>query len=158
MKNRIVIKFASFCIIILGLIISCTVNEDDNEIIQVKYGTSFGECIGYCNRDLSLNAGFVTYNRSGWVDTIETITFTDILGECSWNYFKKELPINSFLRLPSVVSCPDCADGGAEWIEIELANGVKHKVSFEYYNEPAVVKYYVVRLRDIMNAYNQRGV
>ena len=33
--------------------------------------------------------------------------------------------------LPNVLGCPDCADGGAEWIEVEIGNTLK-RVTFEY--------------------------
>jgi len=33
--------------------------------------------------------------------------------------------------LPNVLGCPDCADGGAEWIEVETGNTLK-RVEFEY--------------------------
>lgn len=37
----------------------------NSEIVQVKYGTSFGECIGYCKHDLAFKMGEITYSCSG---------------------------------------------------------------------------------------------
>jgi hypothetical protein len=61
------------------------------------------------------------------------------------------LNINDFFDLPTTIGCPDCADGGAEWIEIELVDGGKHKVTFEYRHEPEKVKDYIIKLREQMN-------
>lgn len=148
----IILKTSLFIILILGLIFSCENNDSENSfnITQVKYGTSFGECIGYCKRDLTLQSGGVTYKKSGWSDTIAPVICTDILSDSSWNSFQNGLDINAFFSLPTTIGCPDCADGGAEWIEMQLKSGVKHKVTFEYHNEPSALKNYVALLRSLM--------
>ena len=38
--------------------------------------------------------------------------------------------MDSFFILEERIGCPDCADGGSEWIEI-LANNKTYKVTFE---------------------------
>ena len=58
--------------------------------------------------------------------------------------------MNSFFELPETIGCPDCADGRAEWLEIELMNGEKHKVTFEYRNEPASLNDHIIGLRGMM--------
>jgi len=57
----------------------------------------------------------------------------------------------SFFKLPETIGCPDCADGGAEWLEIILLNGKKHKVTFEYRNEPTQLKNQIIKLREILS-------
>lgn len=144
------LKIALLYTFVLALTFSCSKKETDNEIIQVKYGISFGECIGYCKRDLTFKSGEVTYNNSSWIDTIKPITCSDVLDNDKWNYLKTGLDIEAFFTLSKTIGCPDCADGGAEWIEIELSNGKKHKVAFEYRNEPSSIKGYVIVLRGMM--------
>ncbi|NOU19477.1 MAG: hypothetical protein HOO91_18130 [Bacteroidales bacterium] len=157
MQSIIKTRTILFFIFILSLLTCCSKNENSSGLVQVKYGTSFGECIGYCKKDLTLKSGSVSYKRYGWTETIEPITFTDILEENSWDLIKGKLDIASFSALPTTIGCPDCADGGAEWIEIELANGEMHKVTFEYYNEPNAVKNYINDLREIMNSFENRS-
>ena len=41
------------------------------------------------------------------------------------------IDLNKFYQLPSKVGCPDCDDGGEEWIEIGTKDKI-HKVRFEY--------------------------
>lgn len=148
MKN--LVKKATILLFFLIVLCSCTKNENSDSLVQIKYGTSFGECIGYCKKDLTLKSGTVFYKHYGWVNTVEPITYSDILEENIWSYLKEKLDIASFMALPTTIGCPDCADGGAEWIEIELVNGDKHKVTFEYYNEPNAVKNYISELREMM--------
>jgi hypothetical protein len=100
---------------------------------------------------MTLESGFVTYVHSAWVDSIETITCLDVLNDNTWKYFKTQLNINDFFNLPKTIGCPDCADSGAEWIEIELVGGEKQKVTFEYGNEPDMLNDYVVKLREQMS-------
>ena len=48
-----------FIWLLIGIIISCDKKEDnDIEIKQISYGTSFGECVGYCKSDILLSLGF----------------------------------------------------------------------------------------------------
>lgn len=143
--------------LILSLLTCCSKNETSSGLVQVKYGTSFGECMGYCKRDLTLKSDSILYKRSGWVETVVPVTITDILEENSWDLIKEKLDIASFSALPATIGCPDCADGGAEWIEIELSTGGKHKVTFEYHNEPNAVKNYINDLREMMNSFENRS-
>jgi hypothetical protein len=148
-------KRIAFILLAVGFGISC--EKNDFEISQIKYGTSFGMCIGYCKNDILLKSGFVTYSRSGWIDTVETIICTETLTDVSWNSYKSGLDSKKFFELPQIIGCPDCADGGAEWIEIEVLSGKKHKVTFEYRNEPDELKDYMIGLREQIGKSNQCG-
>jgi hypothetical protein len=151
MKIKRLLKTTIFYIFTLSFIFSCAKKEDNNKIVQIKYGIFAGMCIGYCRWDLTIKSGEITYNRSGWVDSIETITCTEIPEYENWESVKTGLNIYLFFKLPETIGCPDCADGGAEWIEIELENGDKHKVTFEAGNEPGLLKDFVVKLREMMS-------
>jgi len=118
--------------------------------LQVRYGTSFGECIGYCKQNITVISGLVVYNKSGWIDTVETIICSESLADKTWDSLTSELDIDSFMDLDERIGCPDCADGGAEWLEVELKNGDKHKVTFEYYNAPSELESYIPVLRNLM--------
>jgi hypothetical protein len=153
MKN----KYNSFVgfFFAIGVVISCSpeqpgMERPGPEISQVRYGTSFGECIGYCRQDLAMRPGNVTYNRSGWTDTVEPLYCQEILDKNAWNSFSTSLDINTFFNLPATIGCPDCADGGAEWVELEIDNSDTHRVTFEYHHEPPELRDYVSRLRQMM--------
>jgi hypothetical protein len=146
-KGSVANIFILFCIVLICL--RCT--KDNSELYALNYGTSFNMCIGYCYHEMKLESGYVTYIHSSWVDSIETITCLDVLNDNTWKYFKTQLNVDDFFTLPKTTGCPDCADGGAEWIEIELVGGEKHKVTFEFGNEPGMLNDYVVKLREQMS-------
>ncbi|MBT3179394.1 MAG: hypothetical protein HOL10_00880 [Candidatus Marinimicrobia bacterium] len=50
-----------------------------------------------------------------------------------WNSLLVSINMDSILSLPNIIGCPDCADGGAEWIEIITADTLK-SVIFEYWD------------------------
>ena len=150
MKRVVIIIF------IVAIGISCEkINDDD--VRQVKYGTSFGMCYGYCKHDILIRPGLIMYSRSGWSDTVETLTYIEALPDSSWNFYRSGIDAGMFFNLPQTIGCPDCADGGAEWLEIELSSGKKHKVTFEYLNEPEELEDYVEELRKQMGRSGECG-
>ena len=50
------------------------------------------------------------------------------------------------------IGCPDCADGGAEWIEIDSMDGVK-RVTFENGQTVNGIEPLVEKLRQLRNQY-----
>jgi len=126
---------------------SCS-NEINNKIIQLNYGTSFGECIGYCKHELTIKQDSTTFHCSGWSQQYPALTFHETITPAVWDSVKANLNIKSFFDLQEVIGCPDCADGGAEWLEIKLTNGDIHKVTFEYGNEPALLKNHISWYRE----------
>lgn len=121
--------------------------EKAQQNMVVRYGTSFGECIGYCVRTMELSKGQLKY----FYESTDTVDMPEL--ECD-----KKFPVDStnlildFVNKPvlyemySVYGCPDCADGGAEWIEVEHS-GFYRKITFEYMNEPEELTDMVTILR-----------
>jgi hypothetical protein len=134
-------------ILLVSICYSCS-NEIDDKIVQINYGTSFGECVGYCKHELTIKSGSINYECSGWNNQIPTLTFSDSLTVSTWDSVRSNLNLKDFFDLPEVIGCPDCADGGAEWIMIKQTNGESHKVTFEYNNEPVLLKTYILKFRE----------
>ncbi|MFB6340567.1 hypothetical protein ACE1ET_02540 [Saccharicrinis sp. FJH62] len=115
--------------------------------MKVTYGTSFGECIGYCSETMTLSRGQLDF----LYESLNTDTLPDI--DCSMNF-----PVDStnmvldfvskplFYYMESVYGCPDCNDGGEEWVSIEDEYYYK-KIRFEYMNEPEELTKLVTILR-----------
>ena len=128
-------------LILISVILSSCSNEMIfSNISEVSYGTSFGMCIGYCKHDMMMKNDKTTFNCSGWVEQYPLQSNTINTNTVMFDSLKVNIKIKDFFELPEIIGCPDCADGGAEWIEIIMANGEKHKVVFEYYNEPEILK------------------
>lgn len=147
-------------ILILILASGCSNNEEsytccnpDSDEFIVSYGTSFGECIGYCKTSLTVSEEKVTYTKSGLNDTVKTIIVRKQITAEKWDSLMMLLQLDEISGLPEYIGCPDCADGGAEWIEI-MTRDVNHKVMFEYNNEPEEVEEYVSFLRNIAEEIN----
>ncbi|MCC6702298.1 MAG: hypothetical protein IT221_12290 [Fluviicola sp.] len=113
------------------LLISCSSDKSNTEIIQITHGTSFGMCDGYCyNRTIYDEKGIIVYKhawRNEQPDKMDTLSYSHY----NWKELKQAVDIDSIKELPSIMGCPDCADGGEEWIEVKTKNHL-YKVKFDY--------------------------
>lgn len=106
----------------------------DTDVI-IKGGFSFGECHKNCRGLVEVANNKIVYSSlANGSDTP--------LKQCSINTtasvvtgLTNSVNFDAFLNLPSIIGCPDCTDGGAEWIEIS-SGGKSHKVTFEYGKAP----------------------
>jgi hypothetical protein len=152
------IQKISFIILLTGLTASCEkadMNSNLDEFNFIRYGTSFGECIGYCKRSIEVSTSKIHFEKIGWDQNgkLPDVTFSEEISEASWNDLVESIDFEVFLQLDSIIGCPDCADGGAEWIEIEK-NDTSYKVTFEFGNEPESVKSYIVFLRTSLDSFD----
>lgn len=143
------IKIA-FLVSMSSILLSCSNDAIYNNIVQLNYGTSFGECMGYCKHDVTIKSNKATFNCYSWNTTMQTLTKTDTIKSDALDSIYS-MNTKSFFNLSETIGCPDCADGGAEWIEIELTNGNKHKVTFEYSHEPTILKDQIKKLRELLS-------
>ena len=129
---------------------ACSNDVIYKNITQLNYGTSFGECIGYCKHEVTIKSKSATFKCSSWDVTMQTLTKEALISSTTSDSIYR-FNTTSFFKLPETIGCPDCADGGAEWLEIILPDGDKHKVTFEYHHEPASIKDQIIKLREILN-------
>ena len=118
---------------------------------EVTYGTSFGMCVGPCRKELKVVKNeiiFTIFFNEGRGATGGTPkTYIEALEATLGNSLVKSIDYESFKKLNEVFGCPDCADGGAEWLEI-LKDGSKHKVTFEFGKAPKEIESLVIMLRE----------
>lgn len=126
-----------------GLILlafSCDTNEAvlapfAGDVVQVKSGQAFGMCVGTCRSELVISATQATLlqretpERGG--DPIDHKNSANASLAKLHSLFK-DFPSAEFKRLQDVYGCPDCADGGVEWLEVKFSDGSTKKVSIEY--------------------------
>ncbi|WP_259016926.1 hypothetical protein [Emticicia fluvialis] len=112
-----------------------TKTSKDLNTMVIKHGTSFGMCLGPCKRELTLmgdEASFTIYFNSGrGSQGGDPQTYKEKLTTDYMNELVKSVDFEQFKNLKEVIGCPDCADGGAEWVEITM-NDSRHKVTFEH--------------------------
>lgn len=147
-----------FSVILIGLFSFCFTaceekpgNRINDEVNFISYGTSFGECLGYCIKRINVSDSQIDFSKRGWdLDgELPEVKVTEEISLEEWNELWNLIDYSKFIQLDSIIGCPDCADGGAEWIEISKDN-VAQKVTFEYNNEPALLTGIIEMLRDYM--------
>jgi hypothetical protein len=129
-------KLITITFLFLTVLGRCTpgtvAGERLSDTATIRTGTSFGMCAGYCQKDYVLtgiNLTLTTTSRNPAQYPAKTCQTT--ISQESWNSLKDRVNPDTFTKLPERLGCPDCADGGAEYIEIETG-GQKHRVTFEY--------------------------
>jgi hypothetical protein len=105
------------------------------KILLIKHGISFGMCEGYCYNEATYSKSKIIKFSKAWIkgketeqpDKNDTTKITDTI----WSELTKSINLKKFYKLPVVIGCPDCTDGGQEWLEI-VTNKKTYKVEIEY--------------------------
>jgi hypothetical protein len=148
-------------VISIQLLFSCDAEDNiltyDSEIVSIEYGTSFGQCIGYCSRNIEITGTDIIFNASGQTVTgkLPEIVITDVISIEDWEELVNTIDVLIFRNMEEVIGCPDCADGGAEWIEI-TTDELNHKIVFEYNNEPEELETYIEELRELLEQFEDK--
>lgn len=158
LKNNMKIFCLGITIAVIAALSGCSDQENHENISnnqEIKYGTSFGECLGYCRKSITITPSEIEFTKQGWdIDgQLPDSTFREPLTTAEWNTLLEHIDMDDFLALDPVIGCPDCADGGAEWIEI-VAEEQTYKVTFEYMNAPAALATYIDTLRNYMDGFD----
>lgn len=137
MKNILVLSllviFSSACEFIAPENTSNTNFSD----ITIKSGQSFGFCIGKCHSEMIIKGQeveFLVKERNfneGILDNKE-YTYKEVFTTQKTRSISEKIDLDKFFALNDVYGCPDCADGGSEWIEIITGKDKSKKVTFEY--------------------------
>jgi len=140
---------------ILDVVILVNLVLNPQVSIQINSGTSYGECWGYCVFELALdnsNALFTASSWGSWYDEFLDLLLEDNLSQESWQQLVGLIDFEYFQSLDDVYGCPDCSDGGAEFIEI-LYDGVAKQVTFDAYTEIDGIQELTILLRDLRADY-----
>jgi hypothetical protein len=148
MKN--IILFLTF----LFLFVSCT---NDDQTVSISSGTSFGMCVGYCIRVLEITSTGASYTASSWApdSAFAKIQKEYDLQPGEWQTIMSLADMDSMQDYPDVIGCPDCADGGAEWIALK-ENGITKKITFEYGDSLESIQPIIDEMRVLRARYEAR--
>ncbi|MCC7437569.1 MAG: hypothetical protein IT211_03640 [Armatimonadetes bacterium] len=127
--------------------------------VIVRNGTSFGMCAGYCLRSLQIDSTNLLYIKRSWGrggGGLPDSLFADTIPHNQWLALQQAVANEyaAFAKLDTIIGCPDCADGGAEWIEIEQ-KGTVRRVTFEYGAELPEIKTLLGAVRDIRQKFEK---
>jgi len=125
--------------------------------ITFKTGTSFGFCVGYCSNELSINDDlstlFIKSSINPGSEDYPTIQVDSIVSQTTYDSLLLALGQSDFFALQDTLSdCLDCADQGAEWIEIIDGSSSK-KVVFDAGAEVAEIEELLKILRELRSTY-----
>ncbi|CAF1102706.1 unnamed protein product [Didymodactylos carnosus] len=110
-------------------------------------------CRGYCRNYVLLTPSKIIAVKESY----QTTQYPSIKKELNltlkeWENILNLVDITKFKATPNVLGCPDCADGGAEWIEIVFQSGTK-RVTFDNGRTIPGLESLVNKLREIRNEY-----
>ncbi|MCX6213188.1 hypothetical protein [Spirosoma sp.] len=133
-------KLLGICLLFLSLLGRCSPDKSvlaeplATDGLIIRTGTSFGMCVGYCKHDYVISGTTLMLTQTSQARTQNqnpAKTCQTTIPQAVWDTLRAAANPTLFIQKPEQLGCPDCADGGAEYIEME-ANGQKHRVTFEY--------------------------
>ena len=142
-----------FILFLVYFLSSCSSYTEQNQplsetVLELRWGNSFGMCVGLCIEENHFIYGTtIKQTLSSWTDSYAQKSCSMELSRVQTDSIASLIDKQSFLALPEQIGCPDCADGGATWIEILFTDQSAHKVTFEYFNEPESIKKLAEALR-----------
>lgn len=131
------------------LVLASCAGEDEcalSGFSTISYGTSFGNCEGYCIKEIHIQENMVNFQKTAHNNksTYPDFACDDIFP--GFEGLKSEISLNDFCKMAGTIGCPDCTDQGAEWVEI--SNGAHAlRVTFEHNNAPGEFINFIENLR-----------
>lgn len=118
--------------LVLGSCADKFVAEPTQDTLTIRSGISYGYCIGYCQRVLELTPTAAVFTKASNQPSTQypTVSCTGAITESEWKTLETQANLAALQKQPQTIGCPDCADGGAEFLEIEQG-GERYRVTFE---------------------------
>ena len=134
----------------IALLPACVSPSDTltTEGLVLRSGTSFGMCMGYCVSELTVTPDELLFVETSRDPAQATRTRRLPLGPGEWEAILALVHPSDLEALPETIGCPDCADGGAEWIEVEQ-DGAKRRVTFQYGHDVERIQPLVDKAREL---------
>lgn len=117
-----------------------------DDLTVISYGSSFGMCVGFCTNEVTITDLKMTYSKTQRSPKPDEKKCTKSITAEEVGTIKNLLNSEKIAALPKVIGCPDCADGGAEWVAIN-ADGKNYKITFEYGKPPKELEAAVAKLK-----------
>jgi hypothetical protein len=127
-------RFAVAVVLFASTLAGCDVSSptDPGEITAIHAGTSFGFCgATYCITSLEITAGTLVYVEESRQPGVAPRRRQATLTGDEWEQLVRAVDRDRITALPATVGCPDCADGGAESLEV-VGRDWRKAVLFEF--------------------------
>lgn len=102
--------------------------------LSIQTGASFGMCMGYCRNELYLDEEAMVLVVQGWDEAeYPERRYQVEMDPARWKQLVElaMADLDDLAGMEDVIGCPDCADGGSEWVTLSLS-GRQEKVTFEH--------------------------
>ncbi|CAF2537175.1 unnamed protein product [Rotaria sp. Silwood2] len=132
---------------------------ETKNIQSISSGLSFGMCRGYCQQSINVTSNplrIVATKEANFVQKpYPPIRQPFPFSSNQWEELISLLNVNVFEALGDTVGCPDCADGGAEWIQVNWTEGSK-RVTFENGRAIKGIEELIGKLRQLRQEYGNQ--
>lgn len=150
--KKILFVFMFISTIFIGSCAKEDISSSQTDGLIITNGQSFGMCVGPCQQELIINGTKATFRvltrpNRGSSDNAKETLYEGVLSASEINSIIQNVDFENFKKLKEVYGCPDCADGGAEYIEIQKGD-TKHKVTFEYGKSVKEIEKLITLLRE----------
>ncbi len=158
MKN----KFPAFSFLIVTLLLfsrchTLGLKSPKNNIETIKYGTSFGHCVGInCNKTFTVSKNEIAFTKKGNGDSTDSLVRRAAIETEQWDNLINAINDTEISNLPERIGCPDCADGGSEWLEIN-EKGKISRITFEYGKTPEELKQVIRILKRFTETFKEEN-
>ena len=129
---------------------------ETKDIRSISSGTSFGMCRGYCRQSINVTSNpfqVVALKEPNFAQNpYPSVQRLFSSASSQWEELMSLVNLKSFTTLGDTIGCPDCADGGAEWIQVDWIKGSK-RVTFENGRTVKGVQPLIEKLRQMREAY-----
>ena len=126
------------------------------QIVSISSGTSFGKCIGYCRRSINITSNpyqLLAIKEPNYPQpSYPNVEQQNSYSSQQWNQLVSLVDLKQFRLLNETIGCPDCADGGAEWIQIDWPD-INKKVTFEYGQSIENFEQFINQLKQLREQY-----
>jgi len=121
--------------------------------VRLEIGTSFGFCVGYCRKELIISEDGIVFRKisQGLGVNVSDQQYTLAYSPNDFKSLIAKLDVKRFNELPHTLGCPDCADGGAEWIRI-VENGNVKELVMEYGQSVAGLDNFLASVRTLRDS------
>src|SRR5690349_11710624 len=123
--------FAILAVLVLPLAACGRDATSPTAVATIRSTTSFGFCVGYCATALEITAEQAVFVKRDPRGTLPDVQQTLPITATEWNQLVDAADRERLEALPAVVGCTDCADGGAESLEVVGSNW-RAGVTFEH--------------------------
>ena len=150
------VPIRTLCLFAVAILNTVQGQNIQNPIVSISSGTSFGMCRGYCQQSVSLSVQplqLVAVKAPNFVQKpFPPVRKQFPISSSEWTELLSLVNIEQFSKLDERIGCPDCADGGAEWIEITWTDGSK-RVTFENGRTVDGIENLITKLRSFRTTY-----